>query len=99
MIGQSGIGVGGELGDQGGILLRRDGGRRTGGVARGEIPCRAPLMQIALDGTQADREATRDGRLALPLHFDGVDDALAEIRRICFHPPSKPPRQSFCKPL
>ena len=99
MIGEAGIGSGGELGDQVRIVVRSDRGRRTGRMAGSESTRRAPLMQIAFDGTQTDCEATRGLGLAQAIIDDGVDDTGAEIGRIGFHLLSKPSRLSFCKPL
>ena len=99
MIGEAGIGIGGELGDQGRIVARSDRRRCTGRVAGSEIAGRAPLLYIAFDGAQTDDEATRGLGLAQAVIDDGVDDTGAEIGRIGFHLLSKPSRPSFCKPL
>ena len=98
MIGEAGIGIGGELGDQGRIVVRRDRGRRAGGVASSEIARHSPLMQIAFDGAQTDDEATRGLGLAQAVINDALDDAGTEIGRISSHLPSKPSRRSLCKP-
>jgi hypothetical protein len=99
MIDQASVGIGGELGDQGGLVAGSDRGRRTGGMAGGEIARRAPLTHVAFDGAQADREAAGDCGLAQAIVDDGADDALAQIPGICSHHSSEPPRQSFCNPL
>lgn len=99
MIGEAGVGIGGELGDQRRIVRRSDRRRCTGRMAGSEVAGGAPLMQIAFDGAQTDRKAARDFGLTQAVVEDGVDDTMAEIGGIGFHLLRKPPRQSFCNTL
>jgi len=79
-----------------------DGGRDragpTGTGLRSERSHDSPLLDVAFDTVQTDVVAISDDGLGRSI-LDGLDDALAEIFRICFHGLSIAPSLYFCKPL
>ncbi len=76
----------------------RDGAGPTETGLRRERSRGAPLRDETFDAIQTDVEAGGDDGLGRPL-LDGLDDALAEIGRICFHVFTIAPFLYLCKPL
>jgi hypothetical protein len=82
---QRGIGLGFKLGDQGGMLVGRDAGNRTGNRAGMEMTHPTPLLHIARDRVIADTEPVGHF-LVRQTRVHGVNDLLAEVGGIRFHP-------------
>ena len=97
---QRGIGVRGELRDDGGVLPVRDRGGTPRRGAGGEGTGGAPLLEVALDAGQADGEAGGDPRLAQPLLAHRPHDADTQVVtvRLC-HAISIARAQPLCNPL
>ena len=81
---EGGVGIGRELGDERGLIDRREGARATGTGLRRERTGDAPLLDVPFGAVEADIVAITDDGLRRAV-IDRLDDALAEILGTCFH--------------
>lgn len=100
VLSEGGIGVGGQLRDDSGVLPVQDRGRTPRRGAGSERAMRAELAQIALDARETDGETGGDLRLAHLLFDHRPHDTDTQIFAIGFrHADSIAPDQSLCNPL
>jgi hypothetical protein len=85
MLLQRGIGMGLELDDESGMLVGGDARTRTGNRTGMEMTQLPSLFQVARDRVIADTEPI--GHLLVgETRIHGINDLLAEVGGICFHP-------------
>lgn len=77
MIFQTVIGMGGELGDEQGVLSGGNGGCGTGGMTGGKGTGGTPLGEIPLHAAHTDGKPRRHCGLAHPFGFHRLHDPLA----------------------